>query len=185
MGPRTILVDGYNVIRNIPGLAAAERVSLQHGRETLLKQIAARYRHTPHRVMVVFDGNGPVESTHPLPGLARGQVIYSRAGESADQVIRRLGEQEQAAGADCVAVSDDFEVRAGVQVNGGSGAGVQDLAIRLNEPSKYQRRQYQHRKYLRQQWQEESGGEAKRSSDSKLDQRKQKRRSPVDRDLLR
>lgn len=56
MDPRTILVDGYNVIRNTAGLAAAEHISLQHGREALLQQIAARYRHTPHRVIVVFDG---------------------------------------------------------------------------------------------------------------------------------
>ncbi len=152
MGPRTILVDGYNVIRNLPGLAAAERVSLRNGREALLRQIAARYRHTPHRIIVVFDGNGEEESTQALPGLARGQIVYSRAGESADEVIRRLCEREQQAGADCVAVSDDFEVRSGVQTAGARAAGVQDLARKMNQPSRYQRRNYQHRAYLKQQW---------------------------------
>ena len=152
MGPRTILVDGYNVIRNLPGLAAAERVSLRNGREALLQQIAARYRHTPHRIIVVFDGNGEEESTQALPGMARGQVIYSRAGESADEVIRRLCEQEQKTGTDCVAVSDDYEVRSGVQTVGARGAGVQDLARKMNEPSRYQRRNYQHRTYLKHQW---------------------------------
>ncbi len=184
MGPRTILVDGYNVIRNIPGLAAAERVSLQHGRETLLKQIAARYRHTPHRVIVVFDGNGPSESTQPLPGLARGQVVYSQAGETADQVIRRLCNREQAAGADCIAVSDDFEIRTSVVASGGSGAHVRDLAAHLNEPSKYQRRQYLHRSYVLGQWQEES----KTGSDwSPSGRRKKPKRSAPrnDNDLLR
>jgi predicted RNA-binding protein with PIN domain len=156
MDPRTILVDGYNVIRNTAGLAAAEHISLQHGREALLQQIAARYRHTPHRVIVVFDGDGDVESSYALPGMPRGQITFSRAGESADQVIRRLSERERAAGIDCVAVSDDFEVRAAVQANGGKGAGVQDLARRLGEPSRYQRRQYQHRSYLQQQWQKDS-----------------------------
>jgi uncharacterized protein len=159
MDPRTILVDGYNVIRNLPGLAAAEHISLRDGREALLKQIAARYRHTPHRVIVVFDGDGAAESTQALPGMARGQIIYSRAGESADQVIRRLSEREQAAGIDCIVVSDDFEVRAAVSSHGGKGASVQDLAKRLGEPSKYQRRQYQHRSYLQQKWQKDSDGE--------------------------
>jgi uncharacterized protein len=172
MDPRTILVDGYNVIRNTAGLAAAEHISLQYGREALLQQIAARYRHTPHRVIVVFDGAGDVESTYALPGMPRGQIIFSRAGESADQVIRRLSERERDAGTYCVAVSDDFEVRAAVQANGGKGAGVQDLARRLGEPSRYQRRQYQHRSYLQQQWQKDSDGPRTRATGSK---RKQKR----------
>jgi uncharacterized protein len=156
MDPRTILVDGYNVIRNTPGLAAAEHISLQHGREALLRQIAARYRHTPHRVIVVFDGDGDRESTYALPGMPRGQIIFSQADESADQVIRRLSEREQAAGIGCVVVSDDFEVRAAVQAHGGKGAGAQDLSRRLGEPSRFQRRQYQHRSYLQQQWQKDS-----------------------------
>ena len=67
MGPRTILIDGYNAIRNIPALAAAERLSLRDGREALLAQVVARYRHTPHRVIIVFDGDGPAETTQPLP----------------------------------------------------------------------------------------------------------------------
>ncbi len=185
LGPQTILVDGYNVIRNIPGLAAAERVSLRNGRETLLQQIAARYRHTPHRIIVVFDGNGTFESTQPFPGLTRGQVIYSRAGESADEVIRRLCELEQAAGAACVAVSNDYEIRTGVAARGGSGAGVRDLANRLNEPSKYQRRQHQHRSYVLRHLQDESEGEGSWSSRSELNKRKQRRRSPSDDNSLR
>jgi uncharacterized protein len=182
MGPQTILVDGYNVIRNLPGLAAAERISLHNGRETLLRQIAARYRHTPHRVIVVFDGNGEAESTYALPGMTRGQIIYSRAGENADQVIRRLSEQERAAGADCVAVSDDFEIRTGVQATGGKGAGVQDLAERLNEPSKYQRRQYQHRAYLQQQWRKDGDSEHQGPISNKP---KEKRRFRRDNDVPR
>ena len=157
MGPRTILVDGYNVIRNTPGLAAAERVSLESGRETLVQLLVARYRHTPHRVIVVFDGDGKIESSYPLPGMARGRIIYSRAGESADQVLARLSRQEQATGAECVVVSDDIEVRSGVQAAGGRGASVRDLAEKLNEPSRYQRRQYQHRAYLRRQWEKDKG----------------------------
>src|SRR5215469_15049862 len=121
MGPQTILVDGYNVIRNTPGLAAAERVSLESGRETLVNLLVARYRHTPHRVIVVFDGDGKTESSYPLPGMARGRIIYSRSGETADQVLARLSLQEQAAGAECVAFSDDTEVRSNVQAAGGRG----------------------------------------------------------------
>ena len=39
VGPKLILIDGYNVIRRTPGLAAAERVSLATGREALIAQV--------------------------------------------------------------------------------------------------------------------------------------------------
>ena len=54
-----ILVDGYNVIRHVPELLAAERRSLASGREALLAQVRAAYQSAPHRVIVVFDGDGP------------------------------------------------------------------------------------------------------------------------------
>ena len=59
MRSRVILVDGYNVIRHAPELLAAERRSLASGREALLAQIRATYQSATHRVIVVFDGDGP------------------------------------------------------------------------------------------------------------------------------
>lgn len=152
MGPRTILIDGYNVIRNIPALAVAERLSLRDGREALLAQVIARYRHTPHRVVVVFDGDGSAETTHPIPRMSRGQIIFTRRGELADAVIQRL------ASAECepdlvVVATNDLEVRTSVEQCGGSAARVDALAARLNEPPTYQRRLARHRAYVRQQWQ--------------------------------
>lgn len=152
MGPRTILIDGYNVIRNVPALAAAERLSLRDGREALLAQVIARYRHTPHRIVVVFDGDGPVETTQALPRMSHGQIIFTRRGELADTVIQRLAAAERERGADVVAATNDLEVRMSVEQCGGSAARVDALAARLNEPPNYQRRLAQHRAYVRQQW---------------------------------
>lgn len=152
MGPRTILIDGYNVIRNIPALLAAERLSLRDGREALLAQVVARYRHTPHRIVVVFDGDGPVETTHPIPRMPRSQIVYTRRGELADTVIHRLVAAEQASGATVVTVSDDLEVRLSAEQYGGSAVRVDALGARLNELPPHQRRLVQHRAYVRQQW---------------------------------
>ncbi|HEX8032460.1 MAG TPA: NYN domain-containing protein [Ktedonobacterales bacterium] len=152
MGPRIILIDGYNVIRNIPALAAAERLSLRDGREALLAQVVARYRHTPHRVVVVFDGDGPVETTQPIPRMSRGQIIFTRRGELADAVIQRLAAAGCERAADVVVASNDLEVRMSVEQHGGSSARVDALAARLNEPPAFQRRLAQHRAYVRQQW---------------------------------
>lgn len=155
MGPRTILVDGYNVIRKTAGLKAAERVSLSAGREALLALLKGRYLHTPHRVVVVFDGYGSCEATYPLRGLSRGQVIFTPTGCTADTVIQRLAAQERAAGAEVVVVSDDAEVCLGVAASGGQAARVDDLARTLNAPGKYQRRLAQHRQFIRAEWEQE------------------------------
>lgn len=145
----TILVDGYNVIRNTPGMAAAEKLSLEAGREALRTQIVARYRHTPHRVIVVFDGDGPAETVTALRGMARGQVVFTRHGETADSAIARLATRERRDGVEVVCVSDDLEVRTTVSALGGSAARVGDLAAQLNAPDRHTRKRYQHRAHVR------------------------------------
>ncbi len=162
-GPQLILVDGYNVIRNTPGLARAEAISLEQGRAALLDQLTARYRHTPHRVVVVFDGDGVAESVQPIRGLSRGQVIYTRRGETADEVIRRLAAEAastmQAPGDETakytmmqvVVVSDDYEVRLGATAHGATTARVGELADRMREGPRYLTQQARHRRHVRRQ----------------------------------
>src|SRR5260370_23555665 len=80
--PETLLVDGYNVIRRTPALAAAERHSLAGGRDALLTALRASYRHTAHTVILVFDCDGDAEAGQPFGG-CRGRVIFSRHHEPA------------------------------------------------------------------------------------------------------
>lgn len=150
--PRTILVDGYNVIRNTPGLLAAERMGLSVGRDALIAQLRSYYHHKPHRVIVVFDGDGVVETTQPMRGMARSQIIYTRAMETADTVIQRLARSEAAAGAVCVVVSNDLEVSIGSTANGAKAVKVDALARTLNAPDRFQRKQATHRQYLHSEW---------------------------------
>lgn len=152
MGPRTILIDGYNAIKNTPGLAAAERVSLETGRESLLAQLRAKYRHTPHTVIVVFDGDGDVESTQVFAGWSRCKVVFTRYDETADAAIARLAAAERVRGHEIAVVSDDGEVRQTAHGAGHATARVNDLARRLNEPDRFQKKQAQHRTFLRSQW---------------------------------
>ena len=51
------LVDGYNVIRRAPALAAREQESLQAGREALCRLLVAAARASGDQFTVVFDGN--------------------------------------------------------------------------------------------------------------------------------
>ena len=162
-GQQLILVDGYNVIRNTPGLARAEAISLEHGRTALLERLTARYRHTPHRVVVVFDGDGGAESVQPMRAWSRGQVIFTRRGETADEVICRLAANAanptHAPGADLadcammqtVVVSDDFEVRQGASSRGATPARVGELTARMSEGPRHLAKQATHRIFVRSQ----------------------------------
>lgn len=156
IGPRLILIDGYNVIRRTPGLAFAERGSLAAGRDALLTLVTGRYRGTPHHVVIVFDGDGDRERTEPAPRLPRGKVVFTVRGESADCVIKRLAEEQTHGGLPVVAVSDDMEVRQDASSVGGRSAAVGELTSRLNEPDKYRRRQDIHRRAIREQWQRDA-----------------------------
>lgn len=149
MQPKTYLIDGYNVIRNTPGLAAAERLSLAEGRARLLALVAGKVRHTPHRAMVIFDGDGERETTTNLARGVQGHIVYSRRGEPADAVIQRLAAQERAEGREVVAISDDFEVRLGTMAAGGQAARVGEYARHLNAPARHMQKQAQHRQFVR------------------------------------
>lgn len=158
-----ILVDGYNVIRNTPGLKRAEAISLEHGRTALLERLTARYRHTPHRVVVVFDGDGVAESVQPVRAWSRGQVIFTRRDETADEVICRLAANvanpTHAPGADVaeyammqtVVVSDDFEVRQGASSRGATPARVGELTNRMGQAPRHLAKQATHRIFVRSQ----------------------------------
>ncbi len=102
-----ILIDGYNLIRQSEGLAAMERASLQEGREALLERLASYRRIKHHPITVVFDGT---HAHDPLQGRTRYKginVIFSRPGELADTVIKRLVTRERER---AVVVSSDKEI---------------------------------------------------------------------------
>jgi len=89
----------------------------------------ATYRHRKnHPVTVVFDGwrqDRPMEQREHRAGV---QVIYSKRGEKADQVIQRLVREY---GSDCAVVSSDHEI---INVAGSYGAFViqaQEFAAKL------------------------------------------------------
>src|SRR5215813_13692452 len=90
MEPKIILIDGYNVIKNTPGLLAVERQSLAAARDALVRQLIAKYRHTPHQVVVVFDAQQVRQTEEHVQRI---KLIYTCLGESADLVIARLAQE--------------------------------------------------------------------------------------------
>lgn len=104
-----LIIDGYNLIRQSRRLSLLDARDLEAGREALLESLAAYRRRRPqHKITVIFDGwqgGGLQESRDRVHGLG---VVYSRRGERADEVIKRLLRRE---GRRAVLVSSDRELQ--------------------------------------------------------------------------
>lgn len=122
--PTHLVIDGYNLLGRTGNLSG----QIESARENLLRALAA-YRHRKnHPTTVVFDGwqhGQPMERHEHRAGV---QVIYSKRGERADQVIQRLAREY---GADCAVVSSDQEVARSAKASGAFVLGAQEFAMKL------------------------------------------------------
>jgi predicted RNA-binding protein with PIN domain len=118
-----LVVDGYNVTKRGYG-----ELSLEQQRSRLVNGLGGVAAQTGTEVTVVFDG---AERVHGLPPAPRGvRVLFSRKGETADELIRRLVRAEPA-GRPVVVVSSDREVADGVRRHGAYPLGSEALLKRL------------------------------------------------------
>ena len=88
MVPSFLLVDGNNVIHAWPDLLELHRQGKGLAHSELIKHLTAYQDFSGERVVVVFDGRGPQLSNEREPGGL--QVMYSKDGKTADDVIERL-----------------------------------------------------------------------------------------------
>ena len=118
------LVDGYNVIRRAPELAARERESLQAGREALCRLLAQAARAPGDQFTVVFDG---IQGGGGTAGGTGVRVVFSSARENADQVLARM------ATAGAAVVSNDREVRQAAARAGAIAISADEFLVRLRK----------------------------------------------------
>jgi len=102
-----ILIDGYNLIRQSDTLRRYERKTLEAGRNALIARLAEYGNRKPHQIIIVFDGiqNGWAEEGRDREGKIN--IIYSRHGERADDVIKRIAAQTSG---EVIVVSSDREI---------------------------------------------------------------------------
>jgi predicted RNA-binding protein with PIN domain len=111
-----ILIDGYNLIRQSAAFRRLDRLSLEAGRNALIHSLAAYKKQTGHRVTVVFDAREGGFLTEERDRHGGIHCLYSRKGETADDLIKRMieGRKEEFV----VVTSDraiaDFASRRGV-----------------------------------------------------------------------
>jgi hypothetical protein len=98
-----LIIDGYNLL----GVRGGLRGDVEARREQLIRDLVGYRQRKGHPLMVVFDGwrsGHPVERAEWREGI---EVVFSRQGEQADAVVKRLAEKY---GADCAVVSSDHEI---------------------------------------------------------------------------
>jgi predicted RNA-binding protein with PIN domain len=118
-----LVVDGYNVTKTGYG-----DLSLEQQRARLVAGVAALAAQTGAEVTVVFDGAERLPAAPPAPRGVR--VLFSRPGELADDVVRRLVRAEPA-GRPVVVISSDREVADGVRRSGAYALASTALLRRL------------------------------------------------------
>ena len=110
-----LIIDGYNVIRQSQEMQPLDARELEAGRTALLARLEDYRQRCRHKITVVFDGwlGGHLQETRDrLQGM---MIIYSRRGEKADEVIKRLLATERQR---AVVVTSDREIQVWAQRQG-------------------------------------------------------------------
>jgi len=105
-----ILVDGYSLLHNWPALAPGKPRHSAAAREELI-HVLTQYRDaigTP--ITVIFDGAGAPPGTPQTQSDPEVEVLYSKAGRTADDVIERAAHRFSAHG-EVLVVTDDYAER--------------------------------------------------------------------------
>ncbi len=126
-----IIIDGYNLIRQSDSLRRIERLSLEGGRSELIRRIAGYRRLRGHKMTVVFDGwmAGPAQEERSREDGVH--IVYSRRGETADEVIKRMARAER--GSEIIVVSSDREVADSAVKAGGVAISSPEFEERMGE----------------------------------------------------
>ena len=116
-----ILVDGYSLLHNWPELAEGAARHSEAAR-TALAEMLTQYQDacgTP--ITIFFDGNTARYSKPKNEANGAVEIIFSRAGQTADDLIERAAHRFQAYG-EVLVVTDDYAERDMVTCFGGSVA---------------------------------------------------------------
>jgi hypothetical protein len=90
-----ILIDGYNLIRQSGPLIDFEAISLEEGRNGLIRLLAAYRKVKGHTITVVFDGwesDNIGSSREKMIGI---DIIYSGRGVKADDLIKKMVDERR------------------------------------------------------------------------------------------
>jgi hypothetical protein len=112
-----ILVDGYSLLHNWPELAPGKPRHSMEARDELIRILTLYRDATGTPITIVFDGAGKSTGTQ-FPSTPELEILYSRSGQTADQIIERVTARMGDYG-EVLAVTDDYAERDTVFYQGG------------------------------------------------------------------
>lgn len=102
-----LIIDGYNLLHVGRSLSNLNAIQLQWERERLIDRLSNYQKLKPREVTVVFDGWQEGWSTETREKRKGIELIFSKQGEKADEVIKRLAKEK---GSGAVVITSDREV---------------------------------------------------------------------------
>lgn len=113
-----ILVDGYSLLHNWPELAPGRPRHSAAAREALIHRLMLYRDAISTPITIFFDGANTERRKAVKPSPSELEVLYSRSGQTADQMIERAAHRFREFG-EVLAVTDDYAERDTVAAMGG------------------------------------------------------------------
>jgi len=102
-----LIIDGYNLLHVHRSLINLNSTQLQWERERLVDRLSTYQKHKSCGVTVVFDGWQEGWSTETRERKKGIEILFSKVGEKADEVIKRLVREK---GSGAIVITSDRDV---------------------------------------------------------------------------
>ena len=133
MGIVRILVDGYSLLHHWPELATGRARHSFHARDALVAALTQYQDSSGTPVTLIFDGGGAPPDTPKNETAKDGiEVLFSKKGQTADQIIERVAHLMKPYG-EVLAVTNDYAERETVISLGGSACSCENFLDMLND----------------------------------------------------
>ncbi|HVV01674.1 MAG TPA: NYN domain-containing protein [Verrucomicrobiae bacterium] len=113
-----ILVDGYSLLHNWPEIAPGRARHSAQARDELIQRLTLYQDAIGTPITIFFDGGGAPSGTPAAVSRPELEVLYSRAGQTADDMVERAAYRFSEYG-EVLAVTDDLAERDTVVNMGG------------------------------------------------------------------
>src|SRR5882672_3552845 len=105
-----ILVDGFSLLHSWPELASGKPRHSSAAREELISRLTQYHDACGTPLTIVFDGADAKPEMDQTPSTPEVEILYSRTGQTADQIIERAAYRLKSYG-EVLVVTDDLAER--------------------------------------------------------------------------
>lgn len=128
-----LIIDGYNLLHVKRFLTPLNPIQLQWERDWLIDQLSAYQKVKSCQITVVFDGWQGGWSTEKRERRKGIDLIFSKLGEKADEVIKRLVREK---GSEAVVITSDRDIAKFAERTAVSVISSEQFQEKLEAPSK-------------------------------------------------